>query len=178
MARAEIAAALAEVRTDKAPWARLEMRTRDELFSGEYIHLMPDLCGMTLEGQTLSMPPRRYLRAQPAFLTPREAVALDPDIVRGTHRLQGVLLAAGPSFRAGREISGATLADITPTLLQVLGLPVPAYMDGRPLAEMLTTGATTTTDDTTAERAETSMDGYDADEAALVEKRLRDLGYM
>jgi hypothetical protein len=51
-------------------------------------------------------------------------------------------------------------------------------MDGRPLAEMLTTGATTTTDDTTAERAETSMDGYDADEAALVEKRLRDLGYM
>lgn len=178
MARAEIAAALAEVRTDKAPWARLEMRTRDELFSGEYTHLMPDLCGMTLEGQTLSMPPRRYLRAQPAFLTPREAVALDPDIVRGTHRLQGVLLAAGPSFRTGREVSGATLADITPTLLQVLGLPVPTYMDGRPLAEMLTTGATTTTDDTTAERAGTSMDGYDEDEAALVEKRLRDLGYM
>lgn len=177
-ARTAIAAALAEVRTDKAPWAQLEMRTRDELFAGEYEHLMPDICGMTLEGQTLSMPPRRYLREQPAFLTPREAVALDPDIVRGTHRLQGLLLAAGPSFRAGGEVSGATLADITPTLLQVLGLPVPGYMDGRPLAEMLTGSGAATTDDTAAERTETVTDGYDEDEAALVEKRLRDLGYM
>ena len=177
-ARTAIAAALAEVRTDKAPWAQLEMRTREELFAGEYAHLMPDLCGMTVEGQTLSMPPRRYLREQPAFLTPRQAVALDPDIVRGTHRLQGVLLAAGPSFRAGGEVSGATLADITPTLLQVLGLPVPTYMDGRPLAEMLTAGTPAATDESDAERADVSAGDYDEDEAALVEKRLRDLGYM
>ena len=177
-ARTAIAAALAEVRTDKAPWAQLEMRTREELFAGEYAHLMPDLCGMTVEGQTLSMPPRRYLREQPAFLSPREAVALDPDIVRGTHRLQGVLLAAGPSFRAGGEVSGATLADITPTLLQVLGLPVPTYMDGQPLAEMLTAGTPAATDESDAERADVSAGDYDEDEAALVEKRLRDLGYM
>lgn len=177
-ARTEIAEMLSAVRTDKAPWAKLEMRTRDELFSGEYTHLMPDLCGMTLDGQTLTMPPRRYLRNQPAFLTPREAVALDPDIVRGTHRLQGVLLGAGPSFRAGVEVSGATLADITPTLLQVLGLPVPGYMDGRPLADMLTGGASVVTEEAEAERTEVGAEGYDEDEAALVEKRLRDLGYM
>jgi len=177
-ARAEIAEMLAAVRTDKAPWAKLEMRTRDELFSGEYTHLMPDLCGMTLDGQTLSMPLRRYLRNQPAFLTPREALALDPDIVRGTHRLQGILMAAGPSFRAGGEISGATLADITPTLLQVLGLPVPSYMDGRPLTAMLNTQVAPATEEADAARPEVSAEGYAEDEAALVEKRLRDLGYM
>ncbi len=176
----EIARMLREVQTPKAEWARLEVRTRDELFHGEWAHLMPDLCAMvTAGGQMLTLPPRPYLRSQPAFLTPREAVALDPDLVRGTHRLQGVLLGAGPAFRAGAEVSGATLQDITPTLLQVLGLPVPAYMDGRPLTEMLRdAGAVSVASEADARRDESGEQGYSEEEAALVEKRLRDLGYM
>jgi len=179
-ALAEIAAALRAVRTPKAPWARLDVRTRDELFAGPWAHLMPDLCAMTTEGgQTLTLPPRPYLRAQPAFLTPREAIAIDQDLVRGTHRLEGIVLGAGPSFNAGAEVAGASLQDITPTLLQVLGLPVPAYMDGRPLAAMLRGAAVAdVTEEASADRAEVNADSYSEDEAALVEKRLRDLGYM
>ena len=99
--------------------------------------------------------------------------------LRGTHRLQGIVLGAGPSFRAGAEVTGAALADITPTLLQVLGLPVPAYMDGQPLAGMLRDAvAASVTGDASSERAAVSADSYSEDEAALVEKRLKDLGYM
>ncbi len=174
----EIVQTLREVRTSKAPWAHFDVRTREELFDGEWAHLMPDLCAMTTDGQTLTLPPRPYLRSQPAFLTPEEAVAVDPDIVRGTHRLEGILLGTGPSFKAGAEVVGASLQDITPTLLQVLGLAVPSYMDGRPLADMLRDGDVSVTAEASAERSDVSEDGYSEDEATLVENRLKDLGYM
>ncbi|WP_197531201.1 alkaline phosphatase family protein [Posidoniimonas corsicana] len=54
------------------------------------------------------------------------------------HRQQGVVCAAGPGIRAGEELRGASLLDVTPTVLKLLGLPVGADMDGRPWLEVLT----------------------------------------
>ena len=71
------------------------------------------------------------------------------------------------------------LMDIGPTVLDMFGLKVPAYMDGRPLAEMLRDGGQAiVTEAVSAERSDVSQDAYREDEAALVEKRLKDLGYM
>lgn len=52
------------------------------------------------------------------------------------HRLHGVLIAAGPGIRPG-EVVGATIFDVAPTVLTLLGLPVPADMPGRVLEELL-----------------------------------------
>jgi hypothetical protein len=54
----------------------------------------------------------------------------------GKHHLEGVLLAAGGPIRRGAAVK-AGLADITPTVLAILGLPVPRDMEGRVLEEML-----------------------------------------
>lgn len=51
------------------------------------------------------------------------------------HRPQGVFLARGPLFKAGEEIHGARLLDITPTILTLHGLAPARDMDGRVLAE-------------------------------------------
>ncbi|MGI9517605.1 MAG: alkaline phosphatase family protein [Pirellulaceae bacterium] len=51
------------------------------------------------------------------------------------HRDQGMLLAQGPGICRDELIHGANLLDITPTILQVFGLPVGRDMDGRPLLE-------------------------------------------
>lgn len=51
----------------------------------------------------------------------------------GHHEMEGVLIATGGPFRSGHLDDGPTLLDITPTLLYLLGRPVPAYCDGRPL---------------------------------------------
>ena len=51
--------------------------------------------------------------------------------------MEGVLIASGPAFRAGAAPEGATLLDIAPTVLHLLGVPVPADMDGRVLTEIL-----------------------------------------
>jgi tetratricopeptide (TPR) repeat protein len=49
------------------------------------------------------------------------------------HEPDGVFIAAGPGIRAGAQIAGASVLDVTPTLLDYLGLPVGKDMDGRVL---------------------------------------------
>ena len=53
------------------------------------------------------------------------------------HREFGVIAAAGPGIREGARIFGATLLDITPTILTLFGLPCGADMDGKPLTDAL-----------------------------------------
>jgi hypothetical protein len=57
----------------------------------------------------------------------------------GTHAgaPDGVLLAFGDGVRPGAAISGASVLDITPTVLYLMGLPVARDMEGRVLTEML-----------------------------------------
>jgi predicted AlkP superfamily phosphohydrolase/phosphomutase len=54
----------------------------------------------------------------------------------GHHEMEGILIAAGGPFRSGRLDGGASLLDITPTLLYLLGQPVPDNMDGKVLREI------------------------------------------
>ena len=49
------------------------------------------------------------------------------------HEPDGIFLAAGPHLRQGAAIEGASVLDVTPTLLHYLGLPVGRDMDGKVL---------------------------------------------
>jgi predicted AlkP superfamily phosphohydrolase/phosphomutase/tetratricopeptide (TPR) repeat protein len=51
------------------------------------------------------------------------------------HRHYGVLVMRGPNLKRDERIYGATLLDVTPTILTTLGLPIGADMDGRVLLE-------------------------------------------
>lgn len=53
------------------------------------------------------------------------------------HREFGIFIAAGPGIRPGQRIYGATLLDITPTLLALFDLPAGKDMDGKPLSDAL-----------------------------------------
>ena len=57
----------------------------------------------------------------------------------GTHAdaPDGFVLAIGDGVRAGARIENASVLDITPTVLYLMGLPVARDMEGRVLAEML-----------------------------------------
>jgi Type I phosphodiesterase / nucleotide pyrophosphatase len=54
----------------------------------------------------------------------------------GKHQIEGLLIAAGGPFRRG-VAARATQYDIAPTVLALLGLPVPRDMPGRVLEEIL-----------------------------------------
>jgi Tfp pilus assembly protein PilF len=70
------------------------------------------------------------------FFTGEARPAADPsDFTAGApqwHRLHGILVAAGPGIAPG-VVADASVLDVTPTVLGLLGLPVPRDMPGRPL---------------------------------------------
>ncbi len=51
------------------------------------------------------------------------------------HETHGIFVAAGPHVRRGVEVSGASVLDVTPTLLHYLGLAVGKDMDGKVLED-------------------------------------------
>lgn len=55
----------------------------------------------------------------------------------GSHRDDGIFLCHGPNVRRGASLDGARIIDLAPTLLRLLGVEVPADMDGRVLDEIL-----------------------------------------
>lgn len=80
-------------------------------------------------GYRTALPPVNDPAAAAAART-LEALSLE-------HRPQGICLMHGPHVRQGEIIEGASLLDVTPTVLTLLGLPIGADMDGRPWVEML-----------------------------------------
>ncbi|MEO0716793.1 MAG: tetratricopeptide repeat protein, partial [Planctomycetota bacterium] len=72
----------------------------------------------------------------PDHLRPRVLPA-EPAGPAAEHRHYGVFVAKGPGIPAGERVYGATVLDITPTVLHLMGLPVGADMDGKALTTVL-----------------------------------------
>lgn len=110
--------------------------------------------------------------------------------MEGTHRKEGILIAAGPGVSARRAIS-ATLADCTPTVLAALGFRVPGDMEGRVVSELFRTaprvehermeavGVPVSRGEIAAGAAATASNGvYSERELEQITERLSDLGYL
>jgi predicted AlkP superfamily phosphohydrolase/phosphomutase len=152
---------------------------RDELYHGPHAHLAPDL--------TVVLTDWRYRTIGLHDFTTHRVIspAFGPT---GDHRLEGILIAAGPAFRTGAVPRGAGLLDIAPTVLHLLGVPVPADMDGRVLTEIL--DPVLLSDELPepepalaaahahALASEPIESRYTAEEDAAIQQRLADLGYL
>lgn len=55
------------------------------------------------------------------------------------HRPFGVVCVNGPGIKKDEKLYGATLLDVTPTILSMFGLPIGGDMDGRPWLEIFDT---------------------------------------
>jgi predicted AlkP superfamily phosphohydrolase/phosphomutase len=99
-----------------------------------------------------------------------------------THRLHGILVAKGPAIRRGAQIEGARLMDMAPTLLYVAGQKIPSDMDGKVLLELFTPEFVAQHPvqyvDATDSGQGSGGSTYTAEDAALVEQRLKALGYI
>ncbi len=131
----------------------------------------------SMDGTSLQFPDGRTFPVDQLLnLSPR---------ISGNHSMYGVLLMRGPHVRKGCEIARATLLDVTPTILALLGKPVGKDMDGRVLTEAIEP-------DFLRRQPVQFIDSYDAvlgkrsapsgedTDVGLeaVKERLRDLGYI
>jgi arylsulfatase A-like enzyme len=92
-----------------------------------------------------------------------------------------MILLHGSPVQAGIDLQNANIEDVTPTLLYLMGQPVPSDMDGRVLTNALrpdwidTARLASVQETNQAESRRT--DFSPADEEA-VRQRLQDLGYL
>ncbi len=68
---------------------------------------------------------------------PREGDMVEVGHAHEWHRPEGILIAGGPGILGGKEIRGAGIYDIAPTVLHLLGLPAAEDMPGRVLLDIL-----------------------------------------
>jgi len=96
----------------------------------------------------------------------------------GTHRVEGIFVAHGPGVRPGLKIN-ANIADITPTLLAMLNLPVPADMEGRAMVDVFDPPINVEFEPPKVyQPTETPAEVYSEKEKQLLTDRLQQLGYL
>lgn len=96
----------------------------------------------------------------------------------GLHRRNGILIIEGEDVVSSAAPLRPRILDLAPTILHMLGLPVPADMDGRVLEEILVPGEKVRYQQADNRLAVTSKIDYNPEESELIEQRLRGLGYL
>jgi predicted AlkP superfamily phosphohydrolase/phosphomutase len=140
----------------------------DQAAHGPYADRSPDL-HVVLDGyQTIVFP---------LFATDNRIVTRQIRGDSGSHRQHGIFIAWRSGIRSGETVDGAHILDLAPTILHLMGLPVPDDMDGRVLTETLTISRPVERSAADPHAAGTE-EGFSADDSAEVEERLRALGYL
>lgn len=135
---------------------------KDEMFTGPYLQSAPDIQFTMLDGY----------EADTQFLEEIER--------SGTHNHFGTLIVSGEGTRT-EELEGASVADIAPTILGILGVPIPREMDGHFLAVAFTKAKADSFSVRVSEEAQGELsEKYEFSEAEreTIEKNLRSLGYV
>lgn len=150
--------------------------TPEEIYSGEYLQDAPDVIFELAPGYVISAGIGLSLGLDSGFL--RDARNSD---AKGYHRPEGVFIGYGPSFRATRDIK-ATLLDVAPTVLALMGIAPLSEMDGRVITEAiqpkLLSGSFKSID-RPGSRIERPMNSvYSQNDEMEIARRLADLGYL
>ncbi len=151
----------------------------------EAVHKPEELYGCTRKGREWL--PDLLLCPRPGFAVVRK-IRGSSDVtwvplarLEGTHRPEGVWAVRGPGVAAGKRVD-SQIIHIAPTVLAMVGVPVPAEMEGAPIAEAFDPKLTFEIDESSssAEAAPQQQAGevYTQEEMARLTERLIDLGYL
>ncbi len=152
------------------------VKWREELYHGDRITELPDLIVVPAGGWSIT---GRWEDDSSLF----RAIVPGEDFHIGRHHPDGIVVAAGSGVKPG-EGHRARLIDIAPTVLACMGFTPPPEMDGVPLQSLFEDEIPASSIIPVRENRDDEMeddpvgDAYTPEEQALIEKRLRDLGYL
>ncbi len=150
---------------------------REELYHGPYIENFPDIAVWWNMNIPLS-----GLEVVDYTGTPIKAKKeIDMAGLYGGHSPEGVVSLWGPGINSGQTLEGARIEDLAPTILYLLGHPIPDDMDGMPLLRAMTEDATQRPveyEEAGYQETQSTEEVYSEEDEVAVEQRLRDLGYI
>lgn len=148
---------------------------REELYQGDDLSSAPDLI---IEWADYGYEVRTRFGADSEQVFSRTMPLNDfaPEtLLAGTHRMEGILAGMGRGVFPGR-VANTHITDLAPTILHLLGQPVPTSMDGKVIPQLTNNlgevrfGGGLESDGVPA--------GLQDEDAAIIEERLRSLGYL
>lgn len=151
-----------------------EIHRSNSIYSGPHVGRAPDLIFFPRDPKYAVLGLAEFPSSR--WLTP------SPDR-SGHHRMDGILFVSGPGIRPGYQIRGASIMDVAPTVLALMGVPIPTVMDGQVLESAFTADLREHLDVTHIDR-ETSMPEQQfvpemsSEDEEVLRERLRDLGYI
>jgi predicted AlkP superfamily phosphohydrolase/phosphomutase len=149
---------------------------KEELYEGSYLKEAPDLLAIMRDFTYMT-------RKGYEFADRRGVLFRDPYTKEtGSHRLEGILIGAGPDVSSDRKLADYDIQDLTPTLLYLQNCPIPEQMDGGIINELLAEEFKQSNAPHYEDRPISSREGTDgewSEEAeAEVADRLKKLGYL
>lgn len=168
---------------------------KEEMYSGKYTYKASDLLIQWKNDDYIQRPSYTNKNGKwHQFLTHKELEwAETVSRPSGDHRREGIFLALGKHIKQSLQIQDANIVDVFPTVLFTMGIPIPEDTDGRILTEIFKedfiqhnhvkiSSQQETADYVQAqactERSERKERTYSDSEAALIEERLKGLGYI
>ncbi len=109
----------------------------EDYFDGPYASLAPDVVVCWRNGEYMASESRA--RGREVFVERwRDSMSWPTS---GSHRAEGLFLAAGPGIRRGVALTGGGILDLAPTWLAALGIPAPESYQGRVLDQVFESAA-------------------------------------
>lgn len=148
---------------------------REEIYSGPYLEDAPDIV---------------YLFKQPFYYVKKDLFSSkafkkipSKEIITAHHINNpslGIFIAKGPHINSQGFINNVHINDIAPTILYVMGLPIPSNIDGRILWETLQQGLRDEQPPIYAdpEALQETMEGLIPEEQEKIIEELKKLGYI
>lgn len=162
--------ALRDPQTGEA-WAG-EVFRREQVYDGPRVMDAPDVAFLPRD--------MRYLPLGNADFTSNKFM-VDAFGISGCHRMHGVMIGNTAAVKPATRLAAAHIYDVTPTLLYLMGEPLPADMDGRVLEEIIAEDylfANPLTYAQAAAAAAPSAMQYSDEENAEIIESLKNLGYI
>ncbi|MBU7000285.1 MAG: alkaline phosphatase family protein [Theionarchaea archaeon] len=133
---------------------------KDQLFHGPWEENAPDLM--------VEAVPHYSIRSQ------RLGTLFSEPLQSGDHRMNGIFIAQGPIVKNG-NLEEHSIFDVCPTLLTILGLPVPSDMDGKVMEIFKKEVSIQAAEES---QREFHQQVYTEEEEKTVKERLSALGYF
>jgi len=154
---------------------------REELYSGPYLKDAPDLIVLWKDFAYYTR--QSVVEEEVAILEPPGKFGSRTIEHSACHRLNGVLIMKGNQILQGKVIK-ANIMDLAPTILYIMGLPIPEDMDGKVLTDAFSDDYLKSNPAKhVAVKKAVSHKGklaatYSSEEADTTRERLQDLGYI
>jgi predicted AlkP superfamily phosphohydrolase/phosphomutase len=156
---------------------------KEELYHGPEAYKAPDIVFQWNEFLYVHRPSGSRPRTDFLEILDDKTLVASENTTRpsGIHRDDGIFAGCGASINRGNTLDKASIYDLAPTILYLLGLPIPADMDGRVLEEAIQPdflGQNPVKKGEAFATAEERPQGFDLDETRAIQERLQGLGYI